>query len=308
MCFFLLSGFVIYYSIHQSSDQSFRDYFIRRFRRIYPILVIALLISYLVGLGAGVMRPNYVNLLGNLFMLQDFGLYKPGVWIDTFNGNLPLWSLSYEWWFYMMFFPIYRFVPARFQLPLVAMISFLGLGTYIAFPNQLSLFALYFILWWTGLEFARTYCQGIKPTFATQLPSLSVLGLFCVLVPVGMFFLMPPSPVPSPGFHPFLETRHFLACFVFSIAALLWSSARWKYFSSLFGIFTWVAPISYALYAFHYPLCVISRNIPEVGHTLIFQMAAIALTFALAYLVEVVLQKGIVRVTNRWFLQGKQSA
>lgn len=305
MCFFLLSGFVIYHASYHSRDPSFRGYFVHRLRRIYPVLIIALIITCLVQVLAGHRRIDGPTLLGNLLLLQDFGEGKPGVWVGTFGGNLPLWSLSYEWWFYLMFFPIYHFVPVRYQLGLVATLSLTGLASYVVVPNQISLFLLYFISWWTGLEFARTYCAGVTPTFVTQRHSLAVLGGFCVVVPVAMIFLMPPPTHWAYGVHPILETRHFWACLLLAVLGLLWSKARWKYFSRVFGIFSFVAPVSYALYAFHYPLCVTSRQIGWLPASRLTELGAIALTFLLAYLVEIRLQRLIVSGSNRLFFKNK---
>ena len=41
-----------------------------------------------------------------MLMLQDRSYAKPGVWVSLVGGNAPLWSLSYEWWFYMAYFPM----------------------------------------------------------------------------------------------------------------------------------------------------------------------------------------------------------
>ncbi len=41
--FFLLSGFVIYIATTNTENMPFRDYFIKRFRRIYPVMIGALL-------------------------------------------------------------------------------------------------------------------------------------------------------------------------------------------------------------------------------------------------------------------------
>jgi peptidoglycan/LPS O-acetylase OafA/YrhL len=307
MCFFLLSGFVIYYATYHARQKTFRVYFIHRFRRIYPTLLVALLISYIVAALAGHAQLDWRSLLRNIFMTQDFSFGKPGVWADTFCGNFPLWSLSYEWWFYMMFFPIYSYVPARFQLVLVAALSFTGLATYVLHPNQISLFLLYFILWWTGLEFARTYCSGVTPTFFTQRYSIAVLGGFCVLVPLAMVYLMPRPAQWSYGLHPILEMRHFGACFLIAILALVWSAAKWRFFQPILSWFTLVAPISYALYAFHYPIIVSSRDIGSGIPFAVRLLITVAITFIIAYLVEVHLQRAIVRFTNRLFFPKTKS-
>jgi peptidoglycan/LPS O-acetylase OafA/YrhL len=303
--FFLLSGFVIYFATHLGSDHSFRGYFVRRFRRIYPIFLLALVVTYGVLLLLGRPQIDLWQLLGNLFLLQDFNV-KPGVWFPPFGDNRPLWSLSYEWWFYMMFFPIYRYVPAKHQLFLVAGISFTGLATYIAFPNQVSLILLYFIIWWTGLEFARTYCSGRVPNFSTQRDSLIILAAFCLFVPLGMVLLMPHPAYWSEGVHPILEARHFLAAFLLATLALAWSAARWKYFDKCFGFFAYFGPISYALYVFHFPLCVAIRESPRFFN-ITAGIIGIMLSLLLAYFAEVPLQRAIVRVTNRW-LYGRKAA
>jgi peptidoglycan/LPS O-acetylase OafA/YrhL len=45
--FFLLSGFVIFYSFSTGRDQSFGSYFRRRWLRIYPIFFVSLFIGWL---------------------------------------------------------------------------------------------------------------------------------------------------------------------------------------------------------------------------------------------------------------------
>ena len=44
MLFFVISGFVIAYSVAQK-EMKFREYFVRRFRRIYPLFLVALLLG-----------------------------------------------------------------------------------------------------------------------------------------------------------------------------------------------------------------------------------------------------------------------
>ena len=300
IAFFLISGFVIYYSTHAHRDQSFRGYFRRRALRIYPIFLLALLVSYLAGALPGHAVFRWRDLAGNLLMLQDFSLGKPGVWADVFCGNAPLWSLSYEWWFYMMFFPLYRYVSAGSQLLAAAGISLTGLLTYAAHPNQLSLFLLYFILWWSGLELARTFRQGIRPTFYTQRLSILILGGFCFLVPLVLIGGMPRSRPTSPGFHPLLEVSHFGSAFVLLCAGLLWSRLRWKGFAAVFGVFVWIAPISYAVYVLHYPLGMYFFDAAWIPGAWLRLLAVVVCTLVLACFAEMPWQQAF----NRWTRRG----
>jgi peptidoglycan/LPS O-acetylase OafA/YrhL len=47
MVFFLLSGFVIFYSTDKHKDKSFGSYFLRRWNRIYPIFLLAMLVAFI---------------------------------------------------------------------------------------------------------------------------------------------------------------------------------------------------------------------------------------------------------------------
>jgi peptidoglycan/LPS O-acetylase OafA/YrhL len=261
MLFFILSGFVIYYSTKRHDDQSFHAYFFRRFSRIFPIFILALFCAFLMSsLGPGKFRlPSHISIItlgGNLLMLQDFSTGKPGVWFDTFCGDTALWSLSYEWWFYILFFPIYRFIPQRFQLPLVVAISLVGFGSYAMVHNQISLFLWYFILWWSGVELAKQFESKGRQPFSLQksLPILFIIGGFTVLAIFPVLSAKLNNQSLGFGIHPILEFRHFLAAFMIISSALIWSYARWIGFEAIFGMFGWLAPISYALYVLHIPL------------------------------------------------------
>jgi peptidoglycan/LPS O-acetylase OafA/YrhL len=87
--FFLLSGFVIKYSHSFSKDKSFRQYFLKRFLRIYVPLICVFGVSYLIlSLAAGsLIDPNLGQLFGNLFMLQDWAKVKPHVIVDPYLAN-----------------------------------------------------------------------------------------------------------------------------------------------------------------------------------------------------------------------------
>lgn len=305
MVFFLLSGFVIYYSFHKYPHQTFGEYFRRRALRIYPIYFASLLISYgIVCQMAGRVVPfDVAQFAGNLFMLQDFSAGKPGVWFGTFYGNLALWSLSYEWWFYMLFFPIVRLVQPDTQKWLVGLLSLLGFISYVLLPNQVSLYLNYFLIWWVGVELAKTYSAGRKPSLAVMKVPVGLLGVLTSLHLLNTLYWWKVLRHPlSFGVYPILELRHFAFALAVVVIALLASSSIWRAFSKVITPFSCIAPISYALYVFHYPLAVSGTYLSPIHSQPLEMIGYVSIAFAAAYLAEFPMQ----RVANRLFRSRKQ--
>ncbi len=95
--FFVLSGFLVGGRlIERVQVGTFRglDYALDRFTRIYvplaPTLVLSGVVAYYCKL-----EFSWFQLAGNVFAMQ-------GVFVDSFAKNEPLWSLSYEIWFYFL--------------------------------------------------------------------------------------------------------------------------------------------------------------------------------------------------------------
>lgn len=78
--FFILSGFVIFYSSSKNQNESLYSYFIKRFRRIYFPLICALIVSIVFVSCDFPIKA----LVGNLLMLQDFETGKPGSFVAPF--------------------------------------------------------------------------------------------------------------------------------------------------------------------------------------------------------------------------------
>jgi peptidoglycan/LPS O-acetylase OafA/YrhL len=132
--FFLMSGFLISYSVFTRQDDpsyGFREYFIDRFARIYTAFLPALFfvtvvdffsIKKLEALPEGVLTMsdrienltqnyNFATWLGNLTMVHDFPLFQvlrkigidSSLFIDEFGSASPFWTICIEWWIYMAF-------------------------------------------------------------------------------------------------------------------------------------------------------------------------------------------------------------
>ena len=123
--FFILSGFLIGYSVDNKSEKqeyTFRHFFIDRFSRIFiayvpSLFIIAMLdiASYKIsGTTAYADALNIKTFIGNIFMLQDFPIqnaltkiFKQKIHLTMFGSGRPLWTVAVEWWIYLLFGFIY---------------------------------------------------------------------------------------------------------------------------------------------------------------------------------------------------------
>lgn len=132
--FFLISGFLISFSVFRRYNEpsyTFKEYFIDRFCRIFVPFIPALCFVFIIDLFTLSLplrdsarsealtwipdvqkNSSLLFFFGNLLMLQDFPLFQVmrlfGVpdnafFIRPFGSAGPFWTISIEWWIYMMF-------------------------------------------------------------------------------------------------------------------------------------------------------------------------------------------------------------
>ena len=101
--FFVMSGFIIFHVYNEEfrntiQRYSFRRFLIARFARIYPLHFFMILVATLLIFIKGVSPVfNPAAIPTHLFLLQSFGIHK------IFTLNVPSWSISAEWWAYIIF-------------------------------------------------------------------------------------------------------------------------------------------------------------------------------------------------------------
>jgi peptidoglycan/LPS O-acetylase OafA/YrhL len=133
---------------------------------------------------------------------------------------------------------------------------------------------------------ARTYGAGQMPGFGNQWRAVVVLGGFCL----GLAGLrLATGPAAALLGHPVL--RQFASSWIFLVAGLGWAAVKFRGFGFIPACFAWAAPISYAMYALHYPLAVSANYLaflPSAG----LQIAGyVLIVLLLSYWSETVLQR-----------------
>lgn len=183
--FFLLSGFSIHYSSSArplANWAGVRHYYYLRVRRVIPIFLVAVSLTLLflwtglqLGLPSFADRWQQFDLQSLLFTL-GFMADREGIcgrWATVLPANPPIWSLSYEMFYYLIY-PIFWRVLQQFGLRVTLVISLLLSGVAAAIgmvhcDHLLNVLALYGV-WCIGAATAdlklRQRRVGIPRYFA----------------------------------------------------------------------------------------------------------------------------------------------
>ncbi len=153
--FFVVSGYLVggkmlqKYMLYNNGINTnyLKSYFIRRFSRIYTVLIPALCVGVILDfIGINLFADSYVRLSLNVSENTSFFIFTNNVlnlqtiFSPALGTNTPLWSLANEWWYYML-------------LPLLLIntasrLLFCFLVITISYFNMSLL--LYFSLWLLG--------------------------------------------------------------------------------------------------------------------------------------------------------------
>lgn len=252
--FFLLSGRVIRISEKQRS-RKMSEFYLARLWRIYPpLLAIMGIETAMKWIGLIDNKINLSELLATLFSVQDIDSLKPGVIANPYLGNDPLWSLSYEMFFYFSYIPLRSLFRANKQISYFAIsaISFSGIASYLYFPNHLSLVSAYLIAWWIGyvsvsddnkFEYFRPFCIAI------------ICILMCL---IGYSYSQSDFTF---GHSPGLLVRHFLFVLILMICMRI-DRLKSKISRVLIKmkVLQQTTSLSYGLYISHFPILILWKS------------------------------------------------
>ena len=290
--FFLLSGFVINFSFVKSRDKTFRTYFFKRATRIYIPLLIVLVLGYIVECyGAGqVVDAHPKDLLLNLMMLQDISSLKPNVVVDPYMHNSPLWSLSYEWWFYMLYFPIQKYIFSNHKKNVfVFCLSIISALIYVYFPTFLPRLLMYMGIWWLGVILSNKYLNNDAITLRSMAMPLSGILTIFLICGLGVYRASVSGALHGMGMHPVLEMRDQFSALVIVAAGIFWRSQHWIFFDKIVKPFLIFAPISYVVYISHYYFVVDAHYFSFIPNQVLEFMCYIVMMLVFSYVVEVLI-------------------
>ncbi|MGV6852790.1 MAG: acyltransferase family protein [bacterium] len=260
MAFFVLSGFFVGGSIvSKSTGFNWKQYLIARLSRLWSVLLPALIFTLIVSL---ILKSGYQDVLdgkyrelwlsgpsssspavynvktffGNMFFLQT-------IYVPVFSINGPLWSLSNEFWYYLMFPAIYLASINLIKFDLngfLKNILVLGLIVLIVPVG----FYLGFVVWLMGVLSFVVFASKLQK-FKLQMVILGVLYT-CFALMVSKFNVM--SPAISD-----LNIGIGIAILCIGVGSYSATSTGIKLFDRLI---IGLSRMSYTLYLFHVPIVI----------------------------------------------------
>lgn len=267
--FFVISGFLISTII---SDElvgrtfSYRDFYSRRIRRLFPALLVVLTATLAFGwwiLLEDEFRSLGRQVLSSTLFVANFSFWKEAGYFDTAVETKPLlhlWSLAVEEQFYLIW-PAWLALAWRRGRILrwilgVALVSFvIGLAWRNRYPD--AAFYLPFGRFW---ELAAGAAVGalVRADVATRMSAavrngLSVVGLLCI----GAGLALVDRHRAFPGWWAVLPVAG--ACLCIGAGPQAWANRHALSLKWLAGI----GLISYPLYLWHWPLLAYARVLQE---------------------------------------------
>jgi peptidoglycan/LPS O-acetylase OafA/YrhL len=264
--FFALSGFFIARSVIEDDQLrgfEWRTYLIKRLTRLWVVLIPCLVLTlffdkfseyiagddfysgklfatYIVGpmLQDGGAHYDVLTLLGNFFFLQS-------IFVHVFGSNGPLWSLSYEFWYYMMFPLLYLGLFRSLSL----WRTVLYLCMFLATAKFVGIYIMVAGLTWLGGAIAYIiYSNG---WFRSELGSPS--ACFIAII----FFVCALALTKVSGIPEYVQEFGVEIAAIFVVQTLAWRDSTNRYFTAIARV---LSKGSYTVYLAHFPFAALIAN------------------------------------------------
>jgi len=254
--FFVLSGFLITMSIHKAVNNgswSPANYATDRLTRLWIVLLPALLLTLCFDRLGMLLFPDSIAYTGQITTLPDINpagklgwatfagnvFFLQKIRTEVFGTNSPLWSLSYEFWYYcifpLLFFALFR----RYENSVRAftLLAAAGLLWFIG-PEARS----YFVVWLMGSAAYFLHLKLNLNRFGPILIAMVVAVFICLLAGTRV------------GLYPVFINDFSLGIATALLVALTGGQAMTASF--LRRTSTFFSNISYTTYLLHMPLAI----------------------------------------------------
>ena len=285
LVFFVLSGFLVGGRAIRgmlSNDIDARSYFIDRFVRILLPLIASSILVIIIDIITNVPIP-FKNIIGSIFSLQGI-IMKP-------IHNAPLWSLSYEVWFYILIGCIMvisrnnkKYVPLSFLILTICIYVFAQLNTMYLLILFIGAFS--FLLPRQHIKFKKTKIIICICLLAFSFILLQSTSTSKSIVISNLYFVN-------------REFASILLAFVTSLLVnyLIVSPPKTKIGNRIEKFSSKLSGFSYTLYLTHYPLMSLLAfwGFPKSKQlditSIIYYILAVLISLVVAYLIYLISEK-----------------
>jgi len=279
--FWCISGFIFFwkYSDRISSNAiTYKNFFVLRFSRLYPLHFVALILVLVLqtiyfsknGYFFVYQNNDFASFLLQLFLASDWG---PELRKYSFNG--PIWSISVEVLIYCCFFVILKKISKSWLIN-IAVLALCLAAKYFKFTSPIcDCMAFFYIGGLSSITYKRIHRARHKELF------FRLCLLLLLVAPVIAWFIS----VSLNRFSPIL----FLLLYVPTL--LFFSAQRVSASSAVKGMIEAAGNMTYSSYLIHFPLQLltaiycsyIGRAIPYYSHA--FFIGFISITLIAAYFI-----------------------
>lgn len=304
MVFFVLSGYFISLSVLKDVKEgkwSWKTYLTKRLVRLYIVLLPGLALTFVLAkiqihlFGGSEFFQGNLNvktLIGNVFFLQSIKVHQFGL-----NG--PLWSLSYEFWYYILFPCIVLFFHSKtIMKKIMYFILFVGIALFVG-----KTILMYFVVWMIG----SVICVLDKPDIQKHLIKYGAFVFLLIVSAIstkGLYTLYSSKPTwVNPIFLPDLSVGICFGLLIYWITVIF----NWKSRITKYNVSKKLASFSFTLYLIHYPFLYLYREWEKSSYWSFgltegcyIKILYVMIVFTICYLFSLVTEKNILLVTNKF--------
>jgi peptidoglycan/LPS O-acetylase OafA/YrhL len=177
---------------------------------------------------------DLATFFGNLFLLQ-------GILTGNLGSNGPLWSLSYEWWYYCIFALLGAAMTSAWRFRFIYLLGALALALWL--PEKLVIWGL---IWLLGVAAHAWIVSGLRRP--SPIVGIAVFAIALVLSRIS-------HSVDSAGSPESIVRDFGLGIgYVFALAGVSRMSGNIPFPK----LHQWLANFSYSTYLFHFPMLIFS--------------------------------------------------
>jgi len=267
--FFMISGFVIFWSLQNNTSP--KAFIVSRLSRILPAYYFALPLTFIVitTMGLPGREVTFFEFLFNFTLLQDFFYIR--------NVDYVYWSLGFEITFY--FFITLLLVAGKINNADYWLLSSLLIG-FVVYSGLLEI--PYLVGKFLMIKHIGQFIAGII-FYRIYTGSANTISLFILIASAGLNYLI----------YPWVD-----ATFLLSFYALFYLAIEGKLSWICNPLLLWLGSISYSLYLLHQNMgYIIIREVYALGGS---GWLAIAVTFAIMLIASTLVLKLIEQPAGRW--------